>query len=59
MDGTNGRKEMTRAKVQARLSALSVNIFTAPGKAMVGGRPKPFGEPLDFDRLQKTATSER
>jgi hypothetical protein len=34
MDGANGLKEAT----------LSVNVFTAPGKAMVGERPKPFGE---------------
>ncbi len=24
---------------------LGVNVFTAPGKPMVGERPKPFGEP--------------
>src|SRR6202161_1797566 len=39
MAGTNGLKETT----------LSVNVFTAPGKAMVGERPKPFGEALGFD----------
>jgi hypothetical protein len=32
VDGTNGLRETT----------LSVNIFTAPGKAMVGERPKPL-----------------
>ena len=32
MDGKNGP------------NTLSVNVFTAPGKAMVGERPKPFGE---------------
>jgi len=26
-------------------STLGVNVFTAPGKVMVGERPKPFGEP--------------
>ena len=36
MDGTNGLKE----------TSLSVNVFTAPGKTMVGERPKPFGEAL-------------
>jgi hypothetical protein len=30
-------------------STLSVNVFTAPGKPMVGERPKPFGEPFAFD----------
>ena len=44
MAGTNGAKE----------SALSVNVFTAPGKAMVGERPKPFGEALGFDPMTST-----
>ena len=44
MDGTNGLKQ----------TKLSVNVFTAPGKAMVGERPKPFGEPLGFDPATST-----
>src|SRR5437763_16738138 len=44
MDGTNGLKETT----------LSVNVFTAPGKAMVGDRPKPFGEAFGVDRITST-----
>jgi hypothetical protein len=52
MDGTNGLKETTTAPVAS--SALSVNVFTAPGKAMVGERPKPFGEPLGFDPITST-----
>src|SRR5271154_4559668 len=44
MAGTNGVKE----------TALSVKVFTAPGKAMVGERPKPFGEPLGFDPITST-----
>ena len=44
MDGTNGRKETT----------LSVNVFTAPGKTMVGERPKPFGEPFGWDPATST-----
>ncbi len=44
MGGTDGQKETT----------LSVNVFTAPGKAMVGERPKPFGEPLGFDPITST-----
>jgi glyoxylase-like metal-dependent hydrolase (beta-lactamase superfamily II) len=33
---------------------LSVNVFTAPGKTMVGERPRPFGEPLGFDPITST-----
>src|SRR5580704_8611242 len=33
---------------------LSVNVFTAPGKTMVGERPKPFGEALGFDPITST-----
>ena len=44
MDGTKGLKETT----------LGVNVFTAPGKAMVGERPKPFGEALGFDPITST-----
>jgi len=50
MDGTNGLK----ATAPAALSSLSVNVFTAPGKAMVGERPKPFGESLGFDPITST-----
>jgi len=35
-------------------STLSVNVFTAPGKTMVGERPKPFGEPFAFDPATST-----
>jgi len=35
-------------------STLSVNVFTAPGKTMVGERPKPFGEALAFDPITST-----
>src|SRR5580658_5839452 len=44
MDSTDGLKEKT----------LSVNVFTAPGKTMVGERPKPFGEALGFDPITST-----
>ena len=40
MDDTNGPKEIAAVA----LNTLSVNVFTAPGKTMVGERPKPFGE---------------
>jgi hypothetical protein len=35
-------------------NSLSVNVFTAPGKTMVGERPSPFGEPLAFDPITST-----
>ncbi len=35
-------------------STLGVNVFTAPGKVMIGERPKPFGEPLAFDPMTST-----
>src|SRR5580700_6745144 len=64
MDGTNGLKETTRVPAPAAsktpesnkpaASKLSVNVFTAPGKAMVGERPKPFGEALAFDPITST-----
>jgi hypothetical protein len=44
MDGANGPKETT----------LGVNVFTAPGKTMVGERPKPFGEAFGFDPMTST-----
>jgi glyoxylase-like metal-dependent hydrolase (beta-lactamase superfamily II) len=33
---------------------LGVNVFTAPGKALVGERPRPFGEPLGWDPITST-----
>jgi glyoxylase-like metal-dependent hydrolase (beta-lactamase superfamily II) len=36
------------------MDGISVNVFTAPGKAMVGERPKPFGEALGFDPMTST-----
>src|SRR5271157_5530209 len=35
-------------------NTLSVNVFTAPGQAMVGERPRPFGEALGFDSITST-----
>jgi hypothetical protein len=35
-------------------NTLGVNVFTAPGKAMVGERPKPFGEAFGFDPMTST-----
>jgi len=59
MGGTNGMKQTTRAIAPVASNAsesttLSVNVFTAPGKAMVGERPKPFGEALGFDPITST-----
>ncbi len=54
MDGTSGLKEVTGVTTPAASSKLSLNVFTAPGKAMVGERPKPFGEALGFDPMTST-----
>jgi glyoxylase-like metal-dependent hydrolase (beta-lactamase superfamily II) len=54
MDGANGLKETTRVTAPVASSTLSVNVFTAPGKAMVGERPKPFGEAFGFDPITST-----
>ena len=35
----------------AASNTLGVNVFTAPGKAMVGERPKPFGDALGFNPI--------
>ena len=54
MDGTNELKEIARVTAPVVPSTLSVSVFTAPGKAMVGERPKPFGEALGFDPITST-----
>ena len=59
MDGTNGPKETTPVRARVASNApesnkLSVNVFTAPGKTMVGERPRPFGEALGFDPMTST-----
>ena len=41
MDGKKGLKETTRVTAPVALSTLGVNVFTAPGKTMVGERPRP------------------
>src|ERR1700751_4295189 len=54
MSGANGQKVRERGAAPVATNTLGVNIFTAPGKAMVGERPKPFGEPLGFDPITST-----
>jgi glyoxylase-like metal-dependent hydrolase (beta-lactamase superfamily II) len=54
MGAANGLKDPTRATAPVASSTLNVNVFTAPGKAMVGERPKPFGEALGFDPMTST-----
>ena len=54
MDGTNKLKESTRVTAPVASNALSVNVFTAPGKPMVGERPRPFGEAFGFDPITST-----
>ena len=51
---TNELKEAARVIAPVALNTLSVNVFTAPGKTMVGERPKPFGEALGFDPITST-----
>jgi glyoxylase-like metal-dependent hydrolase (beta-lactamase superfamily II) len=51
---TNELKEAPRVIAPVTLNTLSVNVFTAPGKTMVGERPKPFGEALGFDPITST-----
>jgi glyoxylase-like metal-dependent hydrolase (beta-lactamase superfamily II) len=53
MSSPNG-KETTRMTAPTVSTALSVNVFTAPGKTMVGERPRPFGEALGFDPITST-----
>jgi glyoxylase-like metal-dependent hydrolase (beta-lactamase superfamily II)/predicted enzyme related to lactoylglutathione lyase len=54
MASTSELKETTHVTAPVALNTLSVNVFTAPGKPMVGERPKPFGEPLGFDPITST-----
>ena len=49
-----GLKETTHMTTPVTSNTLGVNVFTAPGKAMVGERPKPFGEPFGFDPITST-----
>ena len=35
-------------------SALNVNVFTAPEKAIVGDRPRPWGPPMAWDATTST-----
>ena len=51
MHGTNELKETASVTAPVASETLSVNVFTAPGKAVVGERPKPFGEALGFDPI--------
>src|SRR5271167_4790770 len=51
---TNELKEAARVIAPVALNTLSVNVFTAPGKTMVGERPRPFGEALGFDPITST-----
>jgi len=54
MDDTNAPKETTRVAAPVASNPLGINVFTAPGKPMVGERPKPFGEELGFDPITST-----
>ena len=54
MVSTNELKQAASVIAPVAFKTLSVNVFTAPGKTMVGERPKPFGEPLGFDPITST-----
>src|SRR6202047_446499 len=54
MADANGLKETTRVAAPVATHTLGVNVFTAKGKAMVGERPKPFGEAFGFDPITST-----
>ena len=54
MDEKNGLREAMAVRPPVAPNSLGVNVFTAPGKAMVGERPKPFGEALSFDPITST-----
>jgi len=41
MEAKSGLKEATRVTVPVASNTLGVNVFTAPGKTMVGERPRP------------------
>src|ERR1700721_647277 len=54
MDAQAGLKEATRVTSPVASNTLGVNVFTVPGKTMVGERPRPFGEALGFDPMTST-----
>jgi glyoxylase-like metal-dependent hydrolase (beta-lactamase superfamily II) len=54
MESITEMKDAVRVTAPVASSALGVNVFTAPGKTMVGERPRPFGEPLGFDPITST-----
>src|ERR1700730_988816 len=45
---------MTATPQASSPKRLGVNVFTAPAKAVVGERPRPFGEPLGWDPITST-----
>src|SRR5271165_4809268 len=51
---TNVLRETAGVTAPVASSMLGVNVFTAPGKPMVGERPKLFGEALGFDPITST-----
>ena len=50
----NERKETTGVTSPVALSTLRVNVFTAPGKAMVGERPKSSAKHSALDPITST-----
>jgi glyoxylase-like metal-dependent hydrolase (beta-lactamase superfamily II) len=53
-EANNELKETIPMTAPTASNTLNVNVFTAPGKTMVGERSKPFGEPFGFDPITST-----
>jgi len=53
MDGTSELKESARVTAPVASSTLNVNVFTAPGKPMVGERPKPSAKRSALTRSRR------
>src|ERR1700752_2282880 len=47
-------ERLDREELNSMSAALSVNVFTAPEKAMAGERARPFGPPPAFDAITST-----
>jgi glyoxylase-like metal-dependent hydrolase (beta-lactamase superfamily II) len=54
MEDINRLRETAGVTASVASGTLGVNVFTAPVKAMVGERPRPFGEALGFDPITST-----
>jgi len=53
VDGKKGLKESTRVIAPVASNTLSVNVFTAPGKTMVGGGQSPSAKRSALTRSRR------